>query len=93
MKQIRKQHAKPRELPRFKGRGLSDAEMAGSLSVRFATLAVLLTLGHRLPVWSPVLLVLGFVAISVDLGLMPLGGALLGAAALQLRLTQRPRPQ
>jgi hypothetical protein len=44
------------------------------------TLAVLLTLEHRLPVWSAPLLLGGFVLISANLDLMPAGGALLGLA-------------
>ena len=44
------------------------------------TLAVLLTLEHRLLVWSAPLLVAGFVLISANLDLMPVGGALLGLA-------------
>lgn len=44
------------------------------------TLAVLLTLEHHLTIWSPVLLLAGFIVISANLDLMPLGGAMLGAA-------------
>jgi len=44
------------------------------------TLAVLLTLEHRLTAWAPPLLILGFVLISANLDLMPVGGALLGCA-------------
>ncbi|MEV5960509.1 hypothetical protein AB0L70_02020 [Kribbella sp. NPDC051952] len=44
------------------------------------TLAVLLTLEHHLPVWSPVVLLGGFVLISANLDLMPIGGLLLGLA-------------
>ena len=44
------------------------------------TLAVLLTLERRLTAWAPLLLILGFVVISANLDLMPLGGALLGLA-------------
>jgi hypothetical protein len=47
----------------------------------FLTLAILLT-RLRLPAWSPVLLVLGFAAITINLDLMPLGGALLLVALL-----------
>ena len=54
------------------------------------TLAILLVRAHRLPVWSPVLLVLGFVVITVNLDLMPLGGALLLAAIVPLTRTVRP---
>ena len=44
------------------------------------TLAVLLTLEGQLTFWSPVLLLAGFIMISAQLDLMPLGGAMLGAA-------------
>ena len=44
------------------------------------TLAVLLTIEHHLTIWSPVLLLAGFIVISANLDLMPLGGAMLGAA-------------
>ncbi|HEU4948236.1 MAG TPA: hypothetical protein VFT31_13885 [Kribbella sp.] len=53
------------------------------------TLAILLTRARELPVWSPVLLVLGFVVITVNLDLMPLGGALLLAALLPLQRADR----
>lgn len=51
------------------------------------TLAILLATERKLPVWSPVVLVLGFVVITVNLDLMPLGGALLLAAVLPLHRT------
>jgi hypothetical protein len=44
------------------------------------TLAVLLTVERRLPVWAAPALVAGFVLISANLDLMPVGGALLGLA-------------
>jgi len=46
------------------------------------TLAIQLVVRHRLPVWSPVLLVSGFVLITINLDLMPLGAAALLAAVL-----------
>jgi uncharacterized membrane protein YhhN len=55
------------------------------------TLAVLLTVERQLPVWSPVLLLAGFVAISANLDLMPLGGALLGLAFVSSRSGSRYR--
>jgi uncharacterized membrane protein YhhN len=48
--------------------------------VGLLTLAILLTIERQLPVWSPVLLPAGFVVISANLTLIPLGGALLGLA-------------
>ncbi|MFI7059760.1 hypothetical protein ACIBL3_02155 [Kribbella sp. NPDC050124] len=55
------------------------------------TLAVLLTVERQLPVWSPVLLLVGFVLISVNLDLMPLGGALLGLAFVSNTTGSRDR--
>ncbi|MFI5694800.1 hypothetical protein ACIA58_23295 [Kribbella sp. NPDC051586] len=55
--------------------------------IGFLTLTILLVRLHRLPIWAPAALVLGFAAIIVNLTLMPLGGALLLAALLPL---QRP---
>lgn len=57
--------------------------------VGLLTLAVLLTREHRLPVWSPVLLLLGFITITINLDLMPLGGAFLLVALLPLDLADR----
>ncbi|TDW17977.1 hypothetical protein [Kribbella kalugense] len=48
--------------------------------VGLLTLAVLLTVERRLPVWAAPVLVAGFVLISANLDLMPIGGALLGLA-------------
>jgi hypothetical protein len=48
------------------------------------TLSILLTVARKLPVWSPVLLVLGFVLITINLDLMPLGAAALLIAVLPL---------
>jgi|SRR5215207_5292431 len=53
------------------------------------TLAILLTREGRLPIWSPVLLLLGFVTITINLDLMPLGGAFLLVALLPLDLAGR----
>jgi hypothetical protein len=58
--------------------------------VGLLTLAVLLTVGRKLPVWSPVLLVLGFVLITINLDLMPLGAAALLIAALPLVTSRQP---
>jgi hypothetical protein len=46
---------------------------------------------RHLPVWSLVLLLAGFVAISANLDLMPLGGALLGLAFVSSRSGSRYR--
>jgi hypothetical protein len=53
------------------------------------TLAILLTREHRLPIWSPLLLVLGFITITINLDLIPLGGAFLLVALLPLELADR----
>jgi hypothetical protein len=53
------------------------------------TLAILLTRERRLPLWSPVLLLLGFITITINLDLMPLGGAFLLVALLPLDLADR----
>ncbi len=59
--------------------------------VGLLTLAVLLTVERQLPVWSPVLLLAGFVVISTNLDLMPLGGALLGLAFVSSTTGTRDR--
>jgi hypothetical protein len=43
-----------------------------------------------LPVWAPVLVLVGFVAIGVNLDLLPVGAALVLAGLLPLRRTPRP---
>ncbi|WP_433163705.1 hypothetical protein [Kribbella sp. CA-247076] len=55
------------------------------------TLAVLLVVERQLPAWSPVLLLAGFVVISANLDLMPLGGALLGLAFVSSTTGSRDR--
>jgi hypothetical protein len=59
------------------------------------TLAILLTRERRLSIWSPVLLLLGFITITINLDLMPLGGlfllvALYGAAGRAGQPAVRP---
>jgi hypothetical protein len=54
------------------------------------TLAILLTVARKLPVWSPVLLALGFVLITINLDLMPLGAAALLIAVLPLVTSRQP---
>ncbi|MDX6238350.1 MAG: hypothetical protein QOG10_3165 [Kribbellaceae bacterium] len=54
------------------------------------TLAILLTVVRKLPVWSPILLVLGFVFITINLDLMPLGAAALLIAVLPLVTSRQP---
>ncbi|MEU8365994.1 hypothetical protein [Micromonospora tulbaghiae] len=43
-----------------------------------------------LPVWAPVLVLAGFLAIAVNLNLLPVGAALVLAGLLPLRVTPRP---
>jgi hypothetical protein len=62
--------------------------------ISLLTLSILLALQHRtLPVWSPVLLVLGFVLITVNLDLMPLGAALLLLSLLPLQRQSAHQPK
>ncbi|SCG40262.1 hypothetical protein [Micromonospora inositola] len=53
------------------------------------TLLVRVAVGRLLPVWAPVLVLVGFVAIAVDLDLLPVGAALVFGGLLQIR---RPEP-
>lgn len=48
------------------------------------TLLVLRVVARRLPSWSPVLVLLGFVSIAVNLDLLPLGALLILAGLLPL---------
>jgi hypothetical protein len=54
-------------------------------------LLVRLVLARRLPVWSPVLVLVGFAAIGINLDLLPLGAALVLAALLPLALSRDAR--
>jgi hypothetical protein len=53
-------------------------------------LLVRLVLARRLPVWSPVLVLLGFAAIGLNLDLLPLGAVLVLVALLPLALARAP---
>lgn len=53
------------------------------------TLLVLLVLARRLPVWSPILALAGFVAMAVTLDLVPLAALLVGAGLVALVGTPR----
>ncbi|MEE3919823.1 hypothetical protein V2I01_20680 [Micromonospora sp. BRA006-A] len=46
--------------------------------------------GRLLPVWAPALVLAGFLAIAVNLNLLPVGAALVLAGLLPLRVTPRP---
>ncbi|GAA3928043.1 hypothetical protein Aau02nite_40420 [Amorphoplanes auranticolor] len=54
-------------------------------------LLVRLVLARRLPVWSPVLVLVGFAAIGVNLDLLPLGAVLVLVALLPLALSRDER--
>jgi hypothetical protein len=58
----------------------------GPLLFQVGALALLIQLcvARRLPLWSPVLLAVGFGAIGVNLDLLPLGAALVGVALAPL---------
>jgi hypothetical protein len=66
-----------------RGRGVATVAVV-------AGLVGLLIVARKLPVCSPVLLVLGFVLITINLDLMPLGAAALLIAVLPL-VTSRQR--
>jgi len=59
--------------------------------VGLLVLLVRLVLARRLPVWSPVLALVGFAAIGINLDLLPLGAALVLAALLPLALSRDAR--
>jgi hypothetical protein len=61
-------------------------EQVGPLLFQLGLLIVLIRLVRlrRLPVWSPVAVLLGFAAIAVSLDLLPVGALLVGAALLPL---------
>ncbi|MGK5738552.1 hypothetical protein [Micromonospora sp. URMC 103] len=77
--------------------GLADAAplpdplfAVGPLLFQLGVLALLIqtatTRPRRLPLWAPPLVLLGFVGIAANLDLLPVGGALIFAALLPLRL-------
>jgi hypothetical protein len=71
-------------------------ELVGPLLFQAGLLILLvrLVLGRRLPVWSPIVVLLGFASIGLNLDLLPLGAALVLVALLPLALAgtaRRPR--
>ena len=56
------------------------------------TLLIRLVVAGRLPVWSPVLTVVGFAAVGVDLDLLPLAAVLIGAGLVPLMRGLSGRP-
>ena len=70
---------------------LPDAlEVPGPLLFQLGLLVLLvrLVLARRLPAWSPVVVLLGFAAIGVNLDLLPLGAAMVLVALLPLALSR-----
>jgi len=54
------------------------------------TLLVRLVIARRLPLWSPIVVFLGFASIAVNLDLLPIGSAMVLAALLPLALSREP---
>lgn len=67
-------------------------EAAGPMLFQLGMLAVLVrfVVAHRLPIWSPVLVLLGFGSIAVSLDLLPVSAVLVGAGLAPLAVTRRP---
>jgi hypothetical protein len=63
-------------------------ELIGPLlfQVGLLTLLIRLVPGRRLPVWSPIVVLLGFASIGLNLDLLPLGAVLVLVALLPLAL-------
>ena len=68
-------------------------EPAGPLLFQVGLLVLVgrLVVLRRLPMWSPVAMVLGFVALAMSLDLLPLAALLVGASLLPLALSERVR--
>jgi hypothetical protein len=86
--------------PRWKSAfGLPDAvEILGPLAFQVGFLGLLIQLAvlQRLPVWSPILVFLGFIVIPVNLDLLPLAGILMAIGLFPCcrgALLVRPVPQ
>ena len=76
---------------------LPDAlELIGPLSFQLGMLTLLVILAtarpRRLPAWSPVLVLIGFVLFAVNLDLIPIGALLILAGLAPLACRQVPRP-
>jgi hypothetical protein len=67
-------------------------EIGGPLLFQLGALTLLVraVLARLLPAWSPVPVFLGFVAIAVNLDLIPLGALLIAAGLAPLAVTRRP---
>jgi hypothetical protein len=76
---------------------LPDAlEMVGPLLFQIGVLALLVMLvaarPRRLPVWSPPLVLVGFILFAVNLDLIPVGALLVLAGLAPLASTREPKP-
>jgi len=77
---------------------LPDAlEMIGPLSFQLGVLTLLIMLvtarPRRLPIWSPLLVLIGFVLFAVNLDLIPIGALLILAGLAPLAGDRRPAPR
>jgi hypothetical protein len=77
---------------------LPDAlEMLGPLSFQLGVLTLLIILvtarPRRLPIWSPLLVLIGFVLFAVNLDLIPIGALLILAGLAPLADDRRPAPR
>ncbi len=67
-------------------------ELAGPVLFQLGALAILIrfVVAGRLPVWSPILVLVGFGAIGVNLDLLPIGALVIGAGLAPLAVVRRP---
>jgi hypothetical protein len=77
---------------------LPDAlDMLGPLSFQLGVLTLLIILvtarPRRLPIWSPLLVLIGFVLFAVNLDLIPIGALLILAGLAPLAGDRRPAPR
>ena len=77
---------------------LPDAlEMIGPLLFQLGALTLLIMLAaarpRRLPVWSPLLVLVGFLLFAVNLDLIPIGALLILAGLAPLATARRPAPR
>ncbi len=80
------------------GAPLPDAlELLGPLSFQLGVLTLLIIMvaarPRRLPIWSPLLVLIGFVLFAVNLDLIPVGALLILAGLAPLAGDRRPAPR
>jgi hypothetical protein len=80
------------------GAPLPDAlELLGPLAFQLGFLTLLITLAavrpRRLPLWSPLLVLIGFVLFAVNLDLIPAGALLILAGLAPVAGDRRPAPR